>query len=288
MDTDKQAILRNLINGFYDIQHTRIQTGNRLTTQFKRKMGIQPSQKESKSAVASFLKELKQEHKRLCDSMLSSKKVRENFQGAGIISDYSEFVLVNSYFEQIKQEDIHLKEIEAVCETFSVYTSFLKNVKGVGPTMAGVILSYIDIRKAKYASSIIKYCGLDVINGEARGRKAEHLIDVTYQDTKGKEKTKKSLSYNPFVRSKLRGVLASVFLKCKSPYRTVYDNYKNRLQNHPVHKEKTVIHRHNMALRYMIKMFLIDLYREWKEAEGLEAYPPYHEAKLGLKHQEEK
>ena len=34
----------------------------------------------------------------------------------------------------------------------------------------------------------------------------------------------------------------------------------------------------------MIKMFLNDLYMEWRRVEGYEVYPHYHESKLGLYH----
>jgi len=95
------------------------------------------------------------------------------------------------------------------------------------------------------------------------------------------------ISFNPFLKTKLVGVLGSSFLRAgvkDNPYRAIYDNYKNRLENSPAHTEKSKGHRHNMAIRYMVKMFIIDLYKVWRTVEGLEVYPPYHEAKLGLKH----
>lgn len=46
--------------------------------------------------------------------------------------------------------------------------------------------------------------------------------------------------------------------------------------------------KHRAAIRYMIKVFLLDLYKEWRAMEGLEVHPPYSEAKLGMaKHGEE-
>jgi hypothetical protein len=50
------------------------------------------------------------------------------------------------------------------------------------------------------------------------------------------------------------------------------------------HKEKSKGHRHNMAIRYMIKIFLIDLYKNWRALEGLPVAPSYAEAKLGKIH----
>jgi hypothetical protein len=39
-----------------------------------------------------------------------------------------------------------------------------------------------------------------------------------------------------------------------------------------------------MALRYMVKRFLCDLYANWRKLEGLPVESEYHEGKLGHKH----
>jgi hypothetical protein len=59
------------------------------------------------------------------------------------------------------------------------------------------------------------------------------------------------------------------------------------LDNHPAHVEKSKGHKHAMAIRYMVKIFIIHLYTKWRPIEGLEVYAPYAEAKLGLKHGEQ-
>ncbi len=126
-------------------------------------------------------------------------------------------------------------------------------------------------------------------------------------------------------------MLATSFLRCgDNPYRQIYLDYKNRLENHEIYGvraegskagtrsgdapkakvtagiklgpaataalagEKTEEtteaaevskgRRHNMALRYMVKRFLVDLYKVWRALEGLPIAPEYSEAKLGMKH----
>ena len=99
--------------------------------------------------------------------------------------------------------------------------------------------------------------------------------------------SKKGITFNPFLKTKLTGVLGSSFIKQspdKCKYRKIYDDYKHRIENMDAHKEKSKLHRHNMANRYMIKMFLIDLYNEWRKLEGLPVAPTYTEAKLGKVH----
>lgn len=39
-----------------------------------------------------------------------------------------------------------------------------------------------------------------------------------------------------------------------------------------------------MAMRYMVKRFLVDLYVAWRTIEGLTVEPEYNEGKLGHKH----
>ena len=167
-----------------------------------------------------------------------------------------------------------------------------------------MLISEIDISKSKYASSLHKYCGVDVvlvenedgeIVGEARGRKKHHLVEQEYIDKEGQLQTKLGLSYKPVLKTKLLGVLAASFIrtgaklkkddtKKNSKYEKIYRDYKFRIQNMPAHAEKTKLHINRMATRYCVKIFLNDLYAKWRELEGLEVHPPYHEAKLGLYH----
>lgn len=49
-------------------------------------------------------------------------------------------------------------------------------------------------------------------------------------------------------------------------------------------KDTTDAHRHNAAIRKMMKQFLIDLYVEWRMIEGLPVREPYAEEYLGKKH----
>jgi len=99
--------------------------------------------------------------------------------------------------------------------------------------------------------------------------------------------------YNQFLRAKLCGVLGSSFLKCNSPYREFYDNMKHRLESedwgvlskNPTDKARPKAgHQHKAATRYMVKMFLRDLYVAWRTLEGLEVAAPYQEAYLGHRH----
>jgi hypothetical protein len=271
--------LKTIVRGAYDIQKNRIQTGNRLVGNFKAKLGQAPSEKEDTidNDGQKILADLRRSHKLLTDGVADE-----------VISDYTELCLVDNYLELETQEKNHFKRLGNILKGYPVYSEFLEGVRGVGPAMAGVILSEIDITKAEYPSSLHKYAGLDVAgDGQGRSRKKEHLEESEYVDKDGAVQTKKGITFNPFLKTKLVGVLGSSFVKQpadKCKYRKIYDDYKHRLEHMDAHKEKSKGHRHNMAVRYMVKIFLIDLYNEWRSLEGLPVAPTYSEAKLGKVH----
>lgn len=281
--------LKTIVRGAYDIQKNRIQTGNRLVGNFKAKLGQAPSEKEDTidNDGQKILADLRKSHRLLTEGVASFPR-QSTFKGDEVISDYTELCLVDNYLELETQEKNHFKRLGNILKGYPIYSEFLEGVRGVGPAMAGVILSEIDITKAEYPSSLHKYAGLDVAgDGQGRSRKKEHLEESNYVDKDGVVQTKKGLTFNPFLKTKLVGVLGSSFVKQpadKCKYRKIYDDYKHRLEHMDAHKEKSKGHRHNMAVRYMIKIFLIDLYNEWRSLEGLPVAPTYSEAKLGKVH----
>ncbi len=70
----------------------------------------------------------------------------------------------------------------------------------------------------------------------------------------------------------------------ESKYTRVYRESKDRDNMRPEHQDKTAAHIHRRALRAMIKRFLVDLYTEWRRAEGLPVASEYSEGKLGKVH----
>lgn len=288
--------MKVLVRGTYDLQKLRVAMGNRLTGNFKARLGMKPSTKEKELSkqAKKVLKELRQSYDRITDGIVKLPAPKK-FEGDEVISTYAELVMVHGYMNLLEHEESQFKLFEKALSAYPIWTGFLKDVKGCDPAMAGVIISEIDIHKAKYPSSIHAYAGLDVAaDGKGRSRRKEHLVDTEYTDKEGKKKMKKGITFNPFLKTKLVGVLGPSFLKCgdRSPYRKIYDDYRHRLESHAKYKDVgdkkkdkgKKGHRHNMAVRYMVKMFLIDLYRVWRELEGLPVSAPYHEAKLGYTH----
>lgn len=280
--------LKALVQGLYDLQKLRIQTGNRIVANIKVKLGQKPSMKESEleKQAKDYLEMLRKHYNKITDGMLAIPTERQ-FKPDEVIDDYTELNLIALYSKLMADEEQQIKRLNGVLKNFPIWTEFLDGVRGCGPMMAGVIISVLDPHKAKYPSSFHKYIGLDVVNGAGRSRKKEHLEQSTYIDAEGNEQSKMGITFNPWGKTKIVGVLGSSFIKQpadKCKYRKIYDDYKHRLENHPKHQEKTKLHRHNMANRYMIKQFLIDLHIKWRELEGLEVFPSYAEGKLGYNH----
>lgn len=281
-----RELLRAMIRGSYDIQKLRIQIGNRIVANFKASLGQNPSEDENTLDAEGkmILKDIRTHYKKITDGVKTFPR-KKTFKATELISSYTELCLVAQYCELEKQEDTLFYRLKYVLEDFPIYNGFLINVKGVGNAMAGVIISEIDITKATYPSSLWAYAGLDVSQGTGRSRKAEHLREYEYIAKDGEVKKKKGITFNPFLKTKLIGVLGSSFLRAgENKYSAIYYDYKNRLENSDKHKEKTKGHRHNMAIRYMVKQFLMDLHLEWRKLEGLSISKSYHEEKLGHKH----
>lgn len=155
--------LRAVVRGTYDLQRLRIQMGNRVTANFKAKLGNSPralTEKQLEKEAQKLLGDLRASHKRITDAIVEKYKgvTPKNFIGDELISTYTEYVLVNQYTELIKQEESQFSSIPTILAGNPVYDNFLEGVAGVGPQMAGVLLSEIDFTRCKYASSLWKLC----------------------------------------------------------------------------------------------------------------------------------
>jgi len=209
------------------------------------------------------------------------------------------------------------KMLKKTLKRFPVYTEYLLHVKGVGEIAAGWIIGEFDIEKATTVSKMWQFAGLNP--GSVQGSKAIDKskykpsmgeIVKEYTTKKGEEKylvlTSEMIKadkltegftspFNKNLRTALVGVLADGFIKQQNYYAMeFYYPYKARLEqeeNTVLHvskdaawKEVSKGHRDRAAKRYMIKMFIKDLYAAWREIEGLPVREPYQVEYLGHKH----
>jgi len=297
MDT----LIRKMTRSAYDIQALRIATGLRVVMQFKERFNESFSENEDSEELEKkkekILKGILTSYERVTDGVVFHAR-KKQFTFDNILKNENELWFVENYLSVLDSEKESFKRLSKALLHESFYVSYLQKVKGIGPAMAGVILSEFDPYKAKYPSSFHKYAGLDVVaiydsesnellRTEGRSRKENHLVDVEYVSKSGEVKIRKGITYNPWLKSKLLAVLATSFLRSKNEkYVKVYQDYKFRQLNRPDMQNNPAIKiiAHKRALRYMIKIFLIDLHIAWRSHEGLPVSVSYAEAKLGLKH----
>jgi hypothetical protein len=193
-----------------------------------------------------------------------------------------------------------LKHIKTIVRAHPLWDAFLSNTRGIGEQSASVLLSTIDIHRANTVSAVWMYTGLGVVphvtcskcghvswhnkgvcQKVIKDKKTCGGITVPIGEEKGIQRPipGEKISYNKWLRTKLLGVIGANFIKLSSPYRKFYDDYKNRLVAKGWGKSKK--HVHNASIRYMMKMFLIDLYKAWRTLEKLPVREPYAVEYLG-------
>lgn len=255
----KRQRIRGIVRAIYDYQDVRIKMGNRL--RFK---ADDSDQKDNGAEMAINIEDIPS----LVDAYEESKETEKGLSSS------------------LKKE---LKGIP-------VYDNFLKDIKGVGPMMAAVIIAEYDIYKAHTISAMNQFTGLNPGLVVGKKRIGDEIV-ATDKMIRGDCLTKGFVApYNARLRAKMLGVLGPSFLKSKSPYSKYYYDYKNRMKNNKKTIEGKEIswcettdkHRHNAAIRYMIKIFISDLYYAWRESEGLPTRCPYAEEYLGIKHHDYK
>lgn len=213
----------------------------------------------------------------------------------------------------LKAEKDALADIEDHLRSMPFYQQVLSDKtrwKGMGPTMAAVILAENDIVRQTTASKLWSFAGLEPVPTKRCGRchipvkdDGTHAYETQRRDDEEKEAKRikcaavvnpydsgkamrpvkgEQLPYNAFLKMKLVGVLGPCLLKANSPWRKFYDDYKHRKASAGWGVSDG--HRHNAAIRYMVKMLLLEIWKEWRAFEGLEVRPPYAEQYLGHVH----
>lgn len=203
------------------------------------------------------------------------------------------------FFEvEVEQLEGAEQEMEAkvarLIKKHPVWKDYLKYVKGIGPRLGGLCIALIgDVRRFDNVAKLWAYCGLHTIDGKAvrrvKGQKANWSGEL------------KTTAWK----------IANSFIKAGGPYRDLYDRYRQRIVERELNRgnavysllksgkygaqewkgdkppdlkakpEWTIGRIHNMALRYIAKMFLSHLWEAWRELEGVSVRDPYALAYLG-------
>lgn len=215
-----------------------------------------------------------------------------------------DYDLIAVYVDLLNTEENMGKILKKEIEQHPMWDAFFKNVKGCGPLMSAVCVAYFDVHKARHVSSFWRYAGLDTVpiykevDGEMQlvtkvvdgieviaceGRGLKHTEEREYINKDGEVAIKRGITYNPVLRTRLLGVLGTCLLKRPGEYyEKIYRDYRMRLDNRSDRDELTKGHKHNMAMRYMVKQFVRDMWVTWRALEGYEVSEPYEVAKLHM------
>ena len=187
---------------------------------------------------------------------------------------------LKSVKEELKNREKHIAKVIKEYAKTDKLTAATLSVKGCGPITVANMLTYIDLEKARHASSLWSYTGLDKPSHE---RYEKNVAG-------GGNKTLRTALY----------VFAGVQIKSPgAAYREVYDRTKTRLENSDkitesrntqgklidcAWKDTKPSHRHGAAIRAIIKHFLADYWMVGRTIKGLPTDPLYAEAILKGNH----
>lgn len=290
---EKRQAMQMVMRTLRQLQHLRVGIGNRLFAWGRINiLGLRPSQGNDElnnKQASRIMKEIKEDYNKITKGMVSRIIMHGNLPEDSRLDKHI-LTLVDTYvFLELEEEKI-IRRIAALCEDFEIYNRFFKLVPGVGPISAGGLIALLDISKARYASSFVKYAGYDVVKRwddekgdwifEGRSKRKEHLEEKTYIDRDGVQRTKLSITFNPEVKCLMYN-LATSFMKIRNRvkddflegwpgykipnYGMIYENYKHRkmVDNELNEAKKTLSHIDLMAKRLTSKIFLQELHPVW-------------------------
>jgi hypothetical protein len=173
-----------------------------------------------------------------------------------------ELAFYNDWFERHQERELDAKDaIEEEAEMYPIIEQMVE-VKGVGVMLAAQVVAEIDISRDPHVSSLWKYAGYAVENGEAdRHRKGVKS------------------GFNGWLKTLVYRVVRSMMMT-RSPYCKLYEPAKEKY----LARGWTKGHADKAAKRIMAKTWLQHLWLVWRTLEGLDVTKPYVEEKLGHRH----
>lgn len=137
---------------------------------------------------------------------------------------------------------------------------WITEIRGIANKTAAELIALIgDIGRFDTVSSLWHYAGLHVNEGKAPKLRKGEKID-----------------YHPKLRALCIGIIGKNFVRLKSSYRQLYDEKKKYYEQNRDWKKG---HRHNAAIRFMVKQFLKELWLKWRELERLSITSPHSQDK---------
>ncbi len=293
----KSELGRMIAGSFYDHQEVRITEFNRIRDIIRRKMegipltgSVEEKKEDEEKFKEKFVDKLIPEYLK---NLLKDKKItkEDNFYIQRILEVQKNAEKYETEYKKLMMEFV---------ESEVIYKKFLEKIKGISAILsANLIKEFGYCENAPYISSLWKYCGMHVDNGQAPVRK------------KGEK-----LEFNAKLRTMVWKISDS-FVKQRTPfYRKIYDkekarqvkmldNFTNGLSKEDLKKFKKIIKKQEKrdfvseinpkapvslmnaelrSRRKMVKIFLAHYWQACKELTKQKIEVPYAESNLKHKH----
>lgn len=229
--------------------------------------------------------------------------------------DKDDLAFLIAQAERLKaiEKDIE-KEVGHYLKGTPIWEKWLKHQRGVAFKLGGVILSAFDIERASTVSKMWRYAGL-AVNPDGKAEVRQKGVKLTYNPWLKGKMTKilgecllrANSPYRQFYdnyKHRKEHTLVAVCMGCKGTGSLNVKDLEATDPEFPTKKKpkKSVTcdnckgtggpapwgcspkHRHTAAMRYMCKMFLQQLWEQWRTIEGLPVRPPYAEEYLNRVH----
>ena len=293
----KSELGRMIAGSFYDHQEVRIREFSRVRDIIRRKLegiplvgSVEDKKEDEEKFKEKFVDKLIPEYlkKLLKDKTITSQ---DNFYIQRILEVQKNAEKYETEYKKLMMEFV---------ESEIIYKEFLEKIKGISAILsANLIKEFGYCENAPYISSLWKYCGMHVNNGQAPVRKRGEKLE-----------------FNAKLRTMVWKISDS-FVKQRTPfYRNIYDKEKKKqvkmldefvegLSKEDSKKFKNIKKRDEKrefvsevnpkapvslmnadlrARRKMVKIFLAHYWQACKELTKQEIVEPYVESKLKHKH----
>lgn len=279
-------LLRFKTKNFYDLQKLRIQSGNR--DKWKDKDDIQLSDEDIEyfSAMADNLNHAENIAKdEIFREVHNTRLWKEFLKGVSGCGETMSAVLM-SEIDIVRATTV--SKILAVCglgiekEWEIEYQDVITHEKKdyIQPVKKQVVWGTSEESAKNCTPRPKKFKNKFIEKGDLQ-RKVNYCNRISDKTEIQKLRKDEMPSYNKFLKTKVLGVMVDCFMRAKNnQYKTFYYDYKQRKEPKGLKKG----HLDRQAKRYMIKMFMKDLYANWRAIEGLPVRQPYEEEYLNKKH----
>lgn len=172
--------LRANVQSLYYLSDTRLRIGSRLLAHVRQKNDVPRNPLEPSSAeIERLVSDIRHKFPEDLSSLATKSPVRRTVGRSSedplplppekdspprpVMSDFTEISLAKIYDQHRTYEHGQERLLAEKLEEFQIWTEYLKKVRGVGPRLGSVLISFLDPFRSVYSSSFIRYCGLDVV-----------------------------------------------------------------------------------------------------------------------------